>query len=651
MRPGKFFVSIIPLSLLLVLSTLVYWPGISGPWIFDDYTNLLDNSYVKIQSLNTEALYQAAYSLEAGPLQRPIAMLSFALNYYFAGSFADSTPFKLTNLAIHAINGVLLFWMLRLVFARLTKIQSGRGLYRYLTRKNVNLLAAAVALLWLVHPIQLTSVLYVVQRMTELSALFTLLGLVFYLKGRQRMVSGQSGGIGWILFGLIVWGWLGMLSKENTVLLPVFMLVFEFVLYPNERPWQGLSQKTKYAILAGAVLCSVLILLMAIHYSLPYYANRHFSMHERVLTEARVLFFYIYLILIPRIDLFGHQHDDIAISHSLFDPWTTFSSIAGIAILLFVAVVARRKQPLLSLGILWFFAGHLLESTILHLEIAHEHRNYLPSLGILFVLIHLIGHISSKLKNRKWWALVPLLGLVFAGTTYARATQWSDYKNFSRYEALHHPDSARIQASLSLLMENQGHYEQALQAMRRAWELQPFETGFRLHMHLLAANNGKRLDPEEEAITAKLLVSEPMTPSAYIAFYNITACLLTTCRSLQIPVETWTYKILTERTDITDKSFYYYILGISLIGQNRVHEAIDVLRQSYFADPKFLHPLIALGRVFIQLEQVEVAERILVELNNANQHNPHPKKIEAQELAAALDNLKKQLPPQQTSRK
>src|SRR3989344_2713032 len=105
-------------------------------------------------------------------------MLSFALNHYFAGSFNDSTPYKLTNIVIHAVNGLLLFWMMSLVFLRLTQLRPSAQLRTGINRNTYLVLASIVAVLWVMHPIQLTSVLYLVQRMTALSGLFTLLALI-----------------------------------------------------------------------------------------------------------------------------------------------------------------------------------------------------------------------------------------------------------------------------------------------------------------------------------------------------------------------------------------------------------------------------------------------------------------------------------------
>ena len=211
--------SLILFSLLLILSAFVFLPGISGPWIFDDYTDLVHNSYIRIQTLDADALYHSAYSLETGPLKRPISMVSFALNHYFSGGINNTAPYKITNIIIHIINGLLIFWLLRIIFARLTQIAGSDTSSWNMETSFTTLLAGAAAMLWLIHPIQITSVLYIVQRMTEIAALFTLFGLISYIKGRLRLMQGNKDGL-WLIFaGPVLFGCLGIFSKENAALL------------------------------------------------------------------------------------------------------------------------------------------------------------------------------------------------------------------------------------------------------------------------------------------------------------------------------------------------------------------------------------------------------------------------------------------------
>jgi protein O-mannosyl-transferase len=631
---------IVLLSILLISCALVYLPGKSGPYIFDDYTNILYNSYLKIHTLDFQALYHAAFSLESGPLKRPISMLSFALNYYFASSMRYSTPFKVTNIGIHIVNGLLLFWMMHIIYGRLVQLKKIHSIHN---KNQITQLAFATAVLWVVHPIQVASVLYVVQRMTELSTLFTILGLIAYLRGRFLLISGQRQKAYLTLIGVSVFCGLGMLSKENAALLPVFTLVMELTLFSKEWPWnkwKELRVQTKRAILVGVSVLVISSVILAVQYSLPGYDSRRFTMPERLMTEARVLFFYISLILLPQINRFGHLHDDIPISTSLFQPWTTLPALLGIAGLLLLAIAVRKKQPLISLGILWFFGGHLLESTIVALEIAYEHRNYLPSLGIIIAMVGLIDYGCVIIKHKKLWWIVPVAALVFGGTTYLRATQWADPNSFYRYEALHHPNSARVHAGMAILLEAQGHLDDAITALDRAARIEPYETGYLLQMHLLAAREGKILGPDVQQKTLELLATEPLSATTFLSIQHITECIQTSCKILRKPLEKWLRVILNRKQLPGDRSYYYYALGLSLVSQDRVAESIKAFERSYQIDPQYLHPLFALADIYVQQKQTYDAERVLAQLRTANRGNPHPRDREISLVAADVEKLK-----------
>lgn len=630
------------LGLVLVISAAVYLPGIAGPYVFDDRQNLLQNSFLRIDSLELAALQHASFSVASGPLLRPLSMLSFALNYYFAGSFDQTTPFKLTNLAIHAVNGLLIFWLMRLIFARLSHMDgtSDPSVFRGLGRNE--LFAAAVALLWVVHPINLTSVLYIVQRMASLSALFTLLGLITYFKGRVWVVAGRRAGIGLMAFGILGFGTLGLLCKESAALLPLFVLALELTLFVDQAPWRywpGLSARTRGAILAALLVIATVMLVWAINVFMPPYAGRHFNMSERLLTESRVLVFYLSLVLFPRINAFGLHHDDISLSTSFIAPWTTLPAILGLIGLLVWAYLARKKLPLLALGIFWFFVGHLLESTILPLELVHEHRNYLAGVGILLAVICLLDYGHRKF-DRKVWIFYPVFASILAGTTVLRATQWSDYNSLTRYQAIHHPNSARAQGMLSSLLYAQGDYEQAMAAIQKAANLKPDEPGYKINMHVLALRLGIPLSPSVHEDILKLLATRPPSAFTQMSLNFIVGCIATDCSKLQSQMEAWLRTSIENLPPRLDASFFYYQLGRTLIAQGKVLDGLNALEQASKADPNYLHPLFELANVFLSLRQIENAELMLERIQKANEGNLHPRDKEIAELAALITQLK-----------
>jgi tetratricopeptide (TPR) repeat protein len=630
------------LSLAAALGALVFLPGLAGPYVFDDYSNLLVNSYVRITSLDLHSLRQASYSLAAGPLQRPIAMASFAINYYYAGSFSPSFPFKLTNIILHAINGVLIFWFMHLVLARLAQAKHRNSSIEGTanTLRTSLLLAGAIALLWVIHPIQLTSVLYVVQRMTELAALFTLLGLICYLSGRTMMLAGRKTGVWLAVMGLLGFGCLGIYSKETALLLPVFILIIEYILFAEEFPWrrwQNLRPTAKHLTLGGATVALAALSTYVIHAVLPLYAIRNFTLTERLMTEGRVLVIYILQILVPRIDQFALFHDDITISRSLTSPWTTAPALLLIVGLLVAAVLWKKKYPLFSLGILWFFGGHILESTVYPLEIMHEHRNYLPSLGVLMIVAGAVHLLTQRTVQRNWWWILPGFALVFGGTTYLRAQQWSSSESLYYFEASHHPRSAGAQMGYAMLLMENGQYDKGLQIYRHAAELNPDETGILINLQMSAARHGRPLNPTDDENILQRLSSKPLTATTGWALNNVAACILDTCKTLQPNLEQW-LKVLLERPSARyiDRSYYYNLFGHTLIGQGKINEAVDAYRKSYELDPNYINPLIELADMYIQLGRMDYARIIISEIQRANKRVLHPKTRELERLESTM---------------
>lgn len=635
---GNRWQHILLVVLLFSLCAAIYLPGIAGPWIFDDYSNLLENSYVRIQSLDAQSLRSAAFSLESGPFKRPIPMLSFALNYYAAGSFSSSAPFKSVNLALHVANALLVFAFLSLLLRRARALQASGA------TNHVPWFAALGALLWLVHPIQMTSVLYVVQRMTEMSALFTLAALVSYLVGRQLLASGKRQGLWLLLLGPVLFGFLGLLSKENAALLPFFILCIEYTLFADEAPWRSFKKFPNWMrrfLLLAAAATAVSLLVFVVMYSLPQYSIRPFSLTERLMTEARVLFFYLSLIAIPQINQFGHMHDDIEISRSLLDPWTTLPALIGIGLLIWVALWNRRRHPLLSFGILWFFTAHLMESTVLALEIAHEHRNYVALVGPVIVLLYLIGWALKHANHRIVWAVVTLFVLFISTVTLQRATQWADYNSFFRYEVEHHPASARTQAGFSIVLQAQGRYEEAIKALRRAAEIESFDPGFLMQVHILAARRGEVLGADDQHETLRRLREGPITAVTHLALAQAGECILKRCKVLSRYMEEWLDTLLNHQYPALDISFLHHLRGYTMLAQGRIDEAKQAFRLSHSLDPAYLHPLFALADVELDLGNTAGAKQLLDELRVANERTPYPRNQELLERIKRMQQLEK----------
>jgi hypothetical protein len=410
----------VALAALPIATCLVYLPGINGPWVFDDHASLLGNHFIKMSHLDWDALWRASWSFGGSPLHRPISMFSFAINHWMAGGFQSTLSFKAVNIAIHATNAIVVYFL----FLRLAAVNQTGGGHSLKEISRIKCYAFAIALIWAIHPIQLTSVLYVIQRMTSLSATFTLLSLLSYVHARTGAHRHS-----WVWFmASAVFLVLSVLSKENGALTLLFILLVELLLLRNHPwllKWRQLSVDSRRIWFIGIIVLSIAGFIGFTIWGLPNYGHRPFTLVERLLTEARVVVFYLSLILIPRINAFGLHHDDIPISTNLASPWTTVPSILLLVALLSSAYILQRRIPLYAFGIFWFFTGHLLESTTWPLELVHEHRNYLPVLGILISAAALLQRQDWAANYRLLTTSIVAIALIFGITTIYRSYQWS----------------------------------------------------------------------------------------------------------------------------------------------------------------------------------------------------------------------------------
>ncbi|HTT08833.1 MAG TPA: pilus assembly protein PilF [Gammaproteobacteria bacterium] len=425
----------------LLLTVAAYWPGLRGEFEFDDYPNIVRVDALHVSQASVAAFKNAALAGNSGPLLRPLAYLSFALNHYYFG--LNPFYFKLVNLLIHLINGILLFLLGRILLAEMAFAPA-----------MCEPLAAAAAAIWLLHPLNLTSVLYIVQRMTSLASLFMLAGLLCYAVGRRRMLA-VGRGQGLIIGALCGFGLLALASKETAVLLPVYMLVVEVTVF-RWRVAVPTDRKFLYGFFTATVALPVLLavpyLLSGPEWFAEGYQSRDFTLIERLMTETRVLWFYLSLILYPDITRMGLYHDDITISRGLLSPPTTLAAILGIIVLIVIAARSSRRTPLLALAVFWFLAGHVLESTILPLEIAHEHRNYLPAYGPLLATTWALT-LLARAATHAWWRFAPaaLFFVLILNNTFARAWDFGEYAGHTVEEAINHPQSARSLHALGWL--------------------------------------------------------------------------------------------------------------------------------------------------------------------------------------------------------
>jgi hypothetical protein len=436
---------------LLGLAAAIYFPALKGGFLFDDLPNIVDNPAVHLTHFSITGLKDSLAGLSAGPLGRPISVWSFALTHLFFGLSAYA--FKAVNLAIHVINGLLVGWFVGLLlhYARAPLRISAQA------RKWLPVCAAA---LWLVHPIHFVATMMAVQRMTLLAGTFTLLALIAHLKA-MSLPQGRTRW-GWLAAGWLVFWPLAVFSKESGLLFPAYVLA---IIWLAPKPDSYLQTTRRNTVVISAVAIALAGLGMLWHIGWSWleagYAARPFTLTERLLTEARVLWFYLGQIVVPSYYSFALYLDWFPLSTGLLAPPATAVALAAWCLAIAAAVLARQRAPMLGFALAWFLLGHSLESGFVPLEIAHEHRNYLPALGPILGVAYFGARLLERLRldNPRLTAGALAIAMVFllALFTALRSLQMSSSLEGFQIEATRHPMSARANHTAALALMSAGY--------------------------------------------------------------------------------------------------------------------------------------------------------------------------------------------------
>lgn len=437
--------------IVAVLSGLLLVPGLPGDFVFDDVPNIADNPAVHMNQLDADSLARVIATPQVSGTMRVLPTLTFAIDHWRAGG-ADPKTFKITNIVIHALTTCALAWFFRSLLL-IANVSATRSRWA----------ALALALAWAIHPLQVSSVLYVVQRLQTMGTLFLILALLAYIKARQAQIEGRPARTN-LLIALLLWV-LAMGCKEDSVLLPAYTLAVELTVLrfdaANTRMASILQRGYLIAALAGI---SAYVLWAIPHYwHWEAYPGRDFSTPERMLTQARVLCMYLWQILLPLPSHMPFYYDWLQPSRSLLQPWTTLIAIATLLALLGTAWRLRARRPLFSLGVLLFFGAHFISSNVVGLELAFEHRNHFAMIGAVLAVGSLLGHAGPRLRLRPaiQAALCALLLGGLGGAMLLRAHSWHSGLTLARTSTELAPGSARAWISLCM-----GYFESGGGAVR-----------------------------------------------------------------------------------------------------------------------------------------------------------------------------------------
>jgi tetratricopeptide (TPR) repeat protein len=546
---------------------LLYSNTLHSPFIFDDEPRILENPDIRITALSLKSILKAAFG-EKSARSRPLGNISFALNYYFHQY--ELPGYHIVNISVHVLAGLLLFIFIRMTLSLPTvRLKNGPAV-----------IAISAAMLWFVNPVQTQSIVYIVQRLNSLAALFYILTLLLYLQGRltdskaKRRICFVGAAFGWIL---------ALACKQNAAMLPFFILLYEWYFF-QDLSLSWLKRNLKYFFIILAVFLTVVFLFLGFKplerlASITDFANKEFTLSERVMTQFRVVIYYLSLFFYPNPKRLSLDYD-FPLSHSLIDPLTTVLSLGAILAMVALAVYVARPQRLLSFCLLWYFGNLLIESSIIPLAIIYEHRLYLPSMLIGLPIIQLIyKHIRPK------WLPIGIVAASMALLsfwTYERNKVWQNEITLWRDCLEKFPNKARPHYNLGVFLQDDNNFDEAVQHYFNALRINPRFSKAHYNLGVIFA----RQEKTDQAVE-HYLKSLEIDPNYVEAHSN---------------------------------------LGLELAKQGKFDEAIDRYRKALQINPTYAVAYVNLGDAFAEKDENDEAVRhylkaLQIDPNFAKAHN------------------------------
>jgi Tfp pilus assembly protein PilF len=539
---------------ICLLAVIIYSNSLNCDFVFDDQPTITENSFIRLTELSFEKLSDAAF--KSPHANRLVANVSFAVNYYL-GKY-NTIGYHVVNIIIHILNGILVYIFTLLTLRQVSITTPGHSRPSQFSTAYISVFAA---LIFTAHPIQVQSVTYIVQRMNSMAVMFYLLSLIFYIHARLTTIRWRR----WTQwFGCLLCWILALGCKEIAATLPLVLLLYEWYFFQNlskDRLKQNLIYSIGFIILLG--LAAYMFLgSNPLDGILGSYIKRDFTLEERVLTQFRVIIFYLSLFFYPHPLRLNLLHD-ITTSHSLLDPVTTLSSLVILVFLLGLAFRIAKKQLLISFCILWFFIHLVIESSVIGLEIIFEHRLYLPMVGFTMMTAYLFFHLLSA--HRTLVFILSSAIIVSLGTaTYLRNKVWQNSITLWYDVVSKNPQSFRAQYNLGSNLTRQGNLKEAIDHLSEALRLKPDYTEAHNNLGMAFFQQGN-LDQAENHFSTALRIQ----PGNSAVHYNL-GLIMEQKGYLQSAVDNY-LKALSIKPDVAEE---LNNLGVVLQRQEKIKEAI-----------------------------------------------------------------------------
>lgn len=452
---------LIAFLIIAVVSILIYSNSFDCEFQFDDENNICNRSIIKELNNFSDITFWKNVNF------RPFALFTFAINYHLDNYDSEGNTsnyqvfgYHVGNLIVHILTGWFVFLLINLIFS-----MHNNGLKSDTISKDKKFLALFAALIYVAHPIQTQSVTYIVQRMTALAAMFYVISIYIYAKGRINHIKQ---GLKWdtvlLYIGAIVTGILALLSKQNAATFPLAMLLFElfFIRDKKNRPFK------KFLIISFSFLLAI-FLTIALTGNLPKETTQ-ISRINYLITQFRAIVKYIQLLFLPI-----HQNLDYHFyASSTFWGWKEIGSFLLIVLLFITGIKLYKRKRIISFCIFWFFLTLSVESSIFPISgLIYEHRLYLPMVAFSIFLVTIIYILLSTKRKSIMYIIFILIIFSYGWATFNRNKVWQTKYTLWSDVIKKSPNKARPNYNLGNIWHRKGYNDIAIKYYNKAIKQRP----------------------------------------------------------------------------------------------------------------------------------------------------------------------------------
>ena len=497
---------------ILVVGVVTYANSFAIPFLFDDHFSIVGNP--DVHSLEPIGRFFTQ--------SRGLPHLLDTLNYRWGGE--SVWGYHLVNLAVHLINGLLVFTLASLTLR--LPIHAGR----YDGRAHV--LALLIALVFVTHPLQTMAVSYISQRAESVAAMFYLSAVIVYAAGQ----SGRIGlGGGWLAVAILGIGFLGILSKETVASLPVVLLLYHWCFLRRSDGREAADWRIALLLLLPALYG----VYLARHLLIPGLADPQGGQSSWIfipsaglgvegvtpwrylMTQFAVILWYLRLFVLPNHLCFDYGWP---MAESFLQP-AVIGPLAVLLALVVVAIVAYRRNPWIIFGIGWLFFALAPSSSVIPIkDAAFDYRMYLPMVGpIMLLVVGLAEALRAVAKTPARTRTAERVGIAFAAVciaglavaSAARNTTLADPLALARDSAAKAPNHWRNHFSYGAALVESGRGTEAIEPFERAIALDPEQSTPRIMLGDLYARAGRLGEAEDVLLPATDAREESVSAAAF----------------------------------------------------------------------------------------------------------------------------------------